>query len=114
MSMTMITQRGTIRASHPVREDFAGVSTDGSGCSSYFETKGHAVRAYEKVLDTYGLCFNPDDFMQMPGDDGRITIDIWIVSGRDDDYFHDCVGHALLMWHRMDHSGHYELTGYIA
>lgn len=91
----------TIKAKHPVREDF-------SECSKYYETKDHAIGAFESVLAKYGLCF---DSMDIPGDDGRTTIDIHDESG--DDY----VGMAVLMWHRMmlmKESGRWEFTGYIA
>jgi hypothetical protein len=112
MTTATITSKKTIRARCQLREDFAGMSTGNNG-SGYYESKGEAVRAYEKALNDYDLCFNPDDFMQMPGDEGRISVDIWTMNGADDDYFHDCVGSALLMWYRMP-SGRYEFTGYIA
>ncbi len=111
---TMITQRGTIRQSHAVRESFASVSTlNGREC--YFDSKGSALHDYESVLDKYGLCLDRNDFLDMSGDDGRLTVAI-----HTDDYTWggpaaqgDCVGQAIIMWYRMP-SGRYEFTGYIA
>jgi hypothetical protein len=112
MMTATIMSRGTIRVNCQLHEDFSGMSTGNNG-SGYYETKGDAVRAFEKALNDHNLCFNPDDLMQMPGDEGRIDVDIWTLAGPDDNYFHDCVGHALIMWYRMP-SGRYEFTGYIA
>ena len=109
MTTAMITRSGTIRAKHPVREAFAGCSTG----SVYYDTKGSGVRAYGSVLDDYGLCFDPDDCYSMPNDDGRITIDIYTYDASCDEAI-DCVGYAILSWHRMENSGGYEFTGYLA
>ncbi len=112
--MTMITQRGTIRVNHPVREDFANVTTHNDGHERYFGSKGSAIHDYESVLDGYGLCFDRDNLIDLPGDVGRITIPIHI-----DEYVwgdspgqSDCVGQALIVYLRMP-SGRYWFTGYI-
>jgi len=115
MTTAMITQHGTIRARHSVREDFSACSS-GNGSVTYYGSKAAAVCSYASVLDTYGLCFDRDDFMEMSGDDGRISVAI-----HTDEYEWggpagqgDCVGCAILMWYRMENSGRYEFTGYIA
>lgn len=113
MPMSMLTTKKVIRARHSVREDFAGVST-GSGSTGYYESKGHALRTFEGVLEYYGLCFDPTDFFDMPGDDGRIGPGICVNEGdleRTDSY-NKHVGRASISWHRME-SGRYEFTGYI-
>ena len=108
MTIAAITSRGTIKAKHPVREDFAECSS-GNGCGSYYDTKGSAVHAYESALAEHGLYFDPDELIDLPGNGGRVTIDIYI----DGLEYTECVGCAILMWHRMDQSGRWEFTGYI-
>jgi hypothetical protein len=110
MTTAMITQRGTIRSSHSVREDFSGQSTGNigmSGRTGYYETKGHAVNAFDGVLQGYDLCLDRDDLSDFHGDEGRKTIDVYDECG-------NCVGRAILMWYRMDQSGRYEFIGYLA
>jgi hypothetical protein len=108
-AIAAITGKMTIRAKHPVREDFSDCSS-GNGGKNYYETKGAAVHAYESALAEYGLCFDGDDMIDMFGDNGRVTVDIWT----DVPECSESVGCAILMWHRMDMSGRWEFTGYIA
>lgn len=117
MMNAMITSRGTIRSGHDVREDFSAKSTgswDGTVRTGYYESKGGAVRAYESVLKSYALDFDPAELWDMSNDSGHITIDVCIVddSFGDDAVYKDCVGCAVIMWHRMP-SGRYEFTGYL-
>lgn len=93
----------------PVREDFSECSS-GNGLGSYYETKDSAIHTFESVLVEYGLCFDPADIIAMMGDDGRTTIDIYT----DELECARFVGMAVLMWHRMEESGRWEFTGYIA
>jgi len=118
MPISPITQRGQIRSSHAVREDFAAKSTgnqDGTGRTGYYETKGHAMRKYDDALRAYDICLGYEAGFDMPGDDGRVTLDVWTTEGNWDDCSGevDCVGCAVIMWHRME-SGRYEFTGYLA
>ena len=106
MSATMITQAGLIRVGHPIREEF-------SGCSSgpkYYETKGHAVRAFEAVLNEYNLCFDPNDCMDMPGVCGCAVVEVYSKDLEGADY----VANVVMSWHLMDRSGRWEFIGYIA
>ena len=107
-TMSVLTKRGEIKSKHPVREDFAGCSTGTAG-TGYYDTKGSAVHAFESALAEYGLCFDCDSFIGMPGDDGSIEIEVWTDSPE----CADCVGRVILSWHRMEFSGHYEFIGYI-
>jgi hypothetical protein len=118
MSITMLTQRGTIRRNHKVCKDFAGVSTDGDGSDVHFDSKGDGIRAYNAVLSRYGLRFYSSDHLGMSGDDGRIAIDICLGGPHRMAYGTNeggvCyVGHAIVMWNYVESSGRYEFTGYI-
>jgi hypothetical protein len=91
-----------------LRNDFAGCST-GSSPNSYYKTKGHAVSSFESVLTDHGLQFDPVNMIDMPGDDGRTTIDVYT-----DEL--ECAGHvgcAVLTWHKMEVSGRWEFIGYL-
>ena len=118
MSILMLTQRGLIRSTATVREDFAGCTTGcqtPSGRSGYYESKGAGIRAFGDALDGYGLQFDPDDFLDLSGSDGRISINVHVVRD-DEDECNDqapCVGRAVISWYRMP-SGNYEFTGYLA
>jgi hypothetical protein len=109
MTNALITKSGSIRVGHAVREDFSGCSS-GNGRVNYYGTKGCAVSAYSAVLRAYGLCFDTADMICMLGDDGRINIDIYT----DDSECARFVGCAMLMWHKMEVSGRWEFTGYLA
>jgi hypothetical protein len=104
-TMSLLTQHDTIRAGHPIREEFSEWST-GNGRGVYYETKGHAVNAFDGVLQGYDLCLDRDDLMDFSGDEGRKTIEVHDEFGR-------CAGHAVLSWYRMP-SGRYEFTGCLA
>jgi hypothetical protein len=109
MTIAAVTGKMTIRAKHPVREDFSECSS-GNGGRNYYDTKSSAIRAYESALNEYGLCFDWEEILDMPGNDGRTMIDVWTneLEGS------VCVGCAVMMWHRMENSGRYEFTGYLA
>jgi len=107
-----------ILAKNPVREAFAGKSTgcwDGTRRTGYYESKGGAVRAFESALEGYAFNFDPAELWDMSGNDGRITVEVCIVEDdfEGDEVYKDCVGRAVLSWHRMP-SGRYEFTGYLA
>jgi hypothetical protein len=94
-----------IKAKHPVREAFAGCSTC-PGCAPYYATKGEAVSAFDAALRDHGFRFDEREFINYPGDDGRVTPAVCDEEG-------NCIGLALLTWYRMP-SGRYEFTGYLA
>ncbi len=98
-----------IKTRDSVHEDFSDCSS-GNGPNSYYETKGDAIRAFESTLAEYGLCFDPDDMICMLGDNGCFMIDIYT----DELECAKCVGRAMLMWYKMDQTGRWEFTGYIA
>jgi len=102
---TLLTQHDTIRAKHPVREDFAGWST-GSGRGYYYPSKGHAVRAFDSALQGFDLHLDSEDLADFYGDDGRKIVAVH-------DEYKRLVGWAVLSWYRMP-SGNYEFTGYLA
>jgi len=103
-----VTQVDTIRVGHPLREDFSGCSTGNGG--PYYPTKGDAVRAYSAALAEYELQFDPDSMIDMPGDNGCIPVDVYT----DELECSRCVGRAIISWYRMDQTGRYEFTGYLA
>jgi hypothetical protein len=95
----------TIKVKHPAREAFSGRST-GNNRGAYYETKGHAVNAFDNELQSYDMWLDRDDLADFYGDEGRKTIDIYQECG-------GAVGCAVLSWYRMP-SGRYEFVGYIA
>ena len=109
MSNAMITQGGLIRVGHPVREEFSECSS-GNGPNRYYKTKGQAVSEFGAVLSDYELQFDPADCMDMPGDEGRMVVEVYSNELECADY----VANAVLMWHRMDRTGRWEVIGYIA
>jgi hypothetical protein len=104
-TMSLLTQHDTIRAGHPIREEFSEWST-GNGRGVYYETKGHAVNAFDGALQGYDLCLDCNDLADFYGDEGRKTIAVH-------DEYHRLVGWAILSWYRMP-SGNYEFIGYLA
>jgi hypothetical protein len=94
-----------IKQNHPVRAAFAGRSTDGKRVG-FYETKGHAVDAFDAELRAFDLCFDPNEIMDLNGDTGWRTIP---VVNRD----YEDSGFAVISWYRMP-SGRYEFTGYLA
>ncbi len=100
----------SIRSRHPVRGAFSDCST--GNCDGYYETKGSAIFAFECVLAEYGLCFDRDDLIDVPGDYGHVMIGVWTVQPECAECA-ECVGQAYVTWHRMP-SGRYEFVGYIA
>jgi hypothetical protein len=77
-----------------------------TGRIGYYETKGHAVNAFDMALAAYDLCFAAEDCDDFAGDDGWKTLAV--CNGGN-----IRVGYARLSWHRME-SGRYEFTGYIS
>ena len=99
----------TITSKNPVREEFSGCSTgnfNGSGRTRYYETKGHAVNAFDGALQGRDMWLDRDDLSDFYGDEGRKVID---VHGKDAGW----IGRAVISWYRMP-SGHYEFVGYLA
>jgi hypothetical protein len=113
MATAMITQRGTIKARHAVREEFSGCSSCG-GPHTYYDSKGAALRAFNSALEGYDLCFDVDDWLHCPCDEGRMTIAVHIRldDQEDSDDKGACVGYALLTWYRLP-NGRYEFIGYL-
>ncbi len=93
-----------ITAQGIVRRVFAGCST-GSG-AGYYDTKGHAVNAFDGALQTYDFCLDRNDLSDFHGDEGRKSVAVH-------NEYHALVGWAILSWYRMP-SGRYEFTGYLA
>lgn len=94
-----------IRAKSPIGNAFCSCST-GNGRAGYYETKGHAVNAFDGALQGYDLCLDRDDLSDFHGDEGRKIIDVH-------DEFKATVSRAVISWHRMP-SGRYEFNGYLA
>jgi hypothetical protein len=94
-----------VKISKAARNDFSERST-GSKRGAYYETKGHAINAFDTELQIYDLCLDRDNLIDFNGDEGRKVVDI----------HNDClqiVGIAVFSWYRMA-SGRYEFIGYIA
>jgi len=89
--------------SRKIRNEFCDKST---GKGNVYETKGHAVYAFESVLIHYELHFDSNDFMDLRNDEGRMAI--YIINNEN-----KCVGCAVITWYRYP-SGRYEFIGYIA
>ena len=100
-----------INAKHPIREQFAGCSVDGK-IVDYYETKGHAICAFDDVLRDHDLRFDYADTQCLYGDEGRKVCDV-IPNVTGGFSIADPVGTAVLYWYRMP-SGRYEVTGYLA
>ncbi len=108
MTLSTLTHQRTIRSRCACREEFSSCSTGNMGWSEhtgYYSTKGHAVNAFDGVLQDYDLCLDRDDLADFLGDTGRKMIAVH-------DEFGNTVGYAILMWYRV-HSGRYEFTGYL-
>jgi len=98
----------TIKARDAVREAFSSRSTDntrGAGRTGYYETKGHAVQAFDAELREYGYHLDHASFASWSGNEGRETIEVLNESL-------DVVGCAVFTWFRME-SGRYEFIGYL-
>jgi len=102
--MTIATVK-TIKRNDPVREAFSGCSS-GNGPDSYYDTKGHAIRAFDDVLADHGYHLDTMDCNAWSGNEGRNTVDIY----NEDAEF---VGYAVFYYYRME-SGRYEFVAYIA
>jgi hypothetical protein len=98
----------TILRNDPVRERFAGCTTNGKSVG-YYGCKGAAVSTFESALREFGYCFAHDVAYGWANDDGRMTCRIC----KDGDEWGNSVGCALISWYRMP-SGRYEFTGYIS
>lgn len=94
----------TITQLDPVRNAFAACSS-GFGSSRYYETKGHAIHAFDNVLAKYGYMLDPADNSAWSGNEGHTTVPI--LTGQGDD-----AGRAYFSWFRMS-SGRYEFVAYI-
>lgn len=92
-----------MKFSAKLREAFAGRTT--TGRNDYYETKGHAVNAFDAELQTFELGFDRNEFLALDGDAGNVQLGVA-------DEFGKVVGYAALSWYRMP-SGRYEFTGYL-
>jgi hypothetical protein len=70
----------TIKRKDPVREAFSSCST-GNIPGPYYETKGHAVNAFNAALKEYGFHFDFDDLVVIHGDKGHAIINVQVKSG---------------------------------
>jgi hypothetical protein len=93
-----------IKRNDPVREAFAACSS-GNIPGYYYETKGHALRAFDAALADFGYHRGHTDNSSWSGDSGRYVVGIYIEGG-------DCVGCAVFSYYRMD-SGRWEFIGYL-
>ena len=94
----------TILRNDPVREAFSGRSTGNNG-TGYYDTKGHALRAYNEALGEYGYHLDNADNAAWSSDEGRHEVDVYDMYGY-------LVGRAILYYYRMP-SGRYEFVGYL-
>jgi hypothetical protein len=95
----------TIRRGDPVREAFSGCSS-GNGPGTYYETKGHALRAFDAALNDFGYHLDHADNAAWSGDEGRHEVDVYTGQG-------EAAGFAVIYYHRMV-TGRWEFVGYIA
>lgn len=95
----------TIKRNHPVRELFSSRST-GNDRGTYYSTKGHAINAFDGILQTFDMWLDRDDLADFSGNEGRKTIDVYAND-------EGIVGCAVFSWFRME-SGRYEFIGYLA
>ena len=79
-----------------------------SSTNDYYETKGHAIIAADKVLSAYD--WTTGDCSDLPGDDGRAIIPIVTKEFAP---LQEEIGSIVFTWHRMP-SGRYEITMYLA
>ncbi len=91
----------TILADHPVRKVFAGCSTQ----NVHYSSRCTALSLFEVALDVYGLRF---DYVDLPGDHGRIVLNIWTDVPENT----ICVGRAVITWGRTS-DGRCWFTGHI-
>jgi hypothetical protein len=96
----------TIKRNDPVREAFSSCSS-GHVPGAYYDTKGHALRAFDAALADFGYHLDCEAALaDWAGDAGRNLVDVYVEDG-------DCVGYAVLYYFRMP-SGRYEFVAYIA
>lgn len=93
-----------IKRNDPVRAAFSGCST-GNVPGPYYETKGHALRAFDAALAAHGYHLDCADHSAWFSNEGRCEIDVYVEGG-------GCVGKAVISYYRMP-SGRYEFVGYI-
>ena len=86
-----------------IKNEFSNRST-GNDQGYYYQTKGHAVNAFDNVLKNHGLHLDDTD-SDFEGDSGRKVVNIYSDTG--------LAGCAAMTWYRMP-SGNYEFIGYIA
>jgi len=95
----------TILRTDPVREAFSSCSSGNSpGC--YYETKGHALRAFDSALFDHGYMLDPAACNAWSGDVGRATVAVLTGQGEE-------VGSAIFTYYRTE-SGRWEFIGYLA
>jgi hypothetical protein len=79
---------------------------DCSSRNSYYETRGHAISAFDSALNDFGYRLADEVGNGYAGNEGRAYCDV--LDGNE-----VVVGCAVLVWYRMP-SGRYEFTGYLA
>lgn len=94
----------TIKRNDPVREAFSSCSS-GNVPGPYYETKGHALRAFDTALADFGYHLDTADNAAWSSDEGRHTVDIYNEDA-------ECVGRAVFYYYRMP-SGRWEFVAYI-
>jgi hypothetical protein len=95
----------TIKRDNPVREAFSGCSS-GHVPGAYYDTKGHALRAFDAAIADFGYHLDREDCSDWSGDAGRNLVDVYAEGG-------GRVGYAVMYYFRMP-SGRYEFVCYIA
>ena len=94
-----------IRRDDPVRGAFSSCSS-GNVPGTYYETKGHALRAFDSALFGFGYYLDRADNSAWSNDEGRTMVDIY--TGQD-----ELAGRAVFYYFRMP-SGRWEFVAYIA
>lgn len=90
--------KSTIKLTRKIRNEF-------TGCSSSYITKGHAINAFDGVLQGYDLCLDRENLLGFDGYEGFKSIEV-------QDEFRHCAGVAYIIWYRIP-SGRYEFIGYV-
>lgn len=90
-----------IAVRHRSRNEIASLSTT----NNYYRHKSDAIAAIDEVLKQHGWITACCD---IPGDDGRVLIPVIDLETEQEQ------GNLVFAYHRMEMSGHYEITLYLA
>jgi hypothetical protein len=93
----------TIKRNHPARKAVCDLAT-------YYDSKGALVQAVDAVLNEHGWRLDYHQTMDMFGDNGGGG---YTILPNVDEPTEE-IGIIVIHWHRMDQSGRFELTTYIA